>query len=181
MGEEARGVRVWDPLVRVVHWSVAVAFVVAYFSHGGYLPVHRATGYLISALVVVRIAWGFVGSAHARFEDFIVGPRRVLSYLALLARSREPRYIGHNPAGGVMIVALLVLLATLCTSGIVLDTPSYRDDAGVKQVHDLLTDAMLGCIAMHVIGVAYTSWRQRENLVAAMITGRKRPSCDSRT
>ncbi len=173
MAGEAR-VRVWDPLVRVVHWSVVIAFVVAYFSHGGYLRVHRVAGYVISALVVIRIAWGFVGSPHARFADFVPGPRRLGSYFMLLARRREPRHIGHNPAGAVMIVVLLVLLAALCATGIVLDTPRFRDDADFKQVHDLLTDATLVCIVLHVAGVVVTSWRQRENLVAAMITGRKR-------
>jgi cytochrome b len=170
----ARCVRVWDPLVRVVHWSVGVAFVVAYFSHGGYLPVHRATGYLISALVVVRIAWGFVGPPHARFSDFVPGPRKLGAYLARLAKGREPRYIGHNPAGGVSVVALLALLAAVCATGIALDTPRYRDDGDFKQVHDMLTDATLAFIALHVIGVAYESWRHRENLVAAMISGLKR-------
>lgn len=181
MAGEARWVQVWDPLVRVVHWSVVAAFVAAYFSHGGYLPVHRLAGYAITALVAVRMVWGFVGSPHARFVDFVAGPRKLGNYLRLLAHGREPRHIGHNPAGGVMIMVLLLLLAALCTTGIVLDTPWFRDDGDVKEVHDLLTDAMLVCIALHVIGVVFTSWRHRENLVAAMITGRKRPSCDSRT
>jgi len=178
MTDGTRGVHVWDPLVRVVHWSVAVAFVVAWFSHGGYLRVHRLAGYAITALVAVRIAWGFLGSPHARFADFIPGPRKLGAYLGLLVRGREPRHLGHNPAGGVMIVALLVLLAALCATGIVLDTPWFRDDADMKEVHDLLTDAMLVCIVLHVIGVVFTSWRQRENLVAAMITGRKRADDD---
>jgi cytochrome b len=174
MASEGRGVRVWDPLVRVVHWSVVVAFVVAWFSHGGYLRVHRLAGYAITVLVAVRIVWGFVGSPHARFADFISGPGKLGTYFVLLARGREPRHLGHNPAGGVMIVVLLVLLAALCATGIVLDTPWFRDDGDMKEVHDLLTDAMLVCTVLHVAGVAFTSWRQRENLVAAMITGRKR-------
>jgi cytochrome b len=174
MTEEARGVRVWDPLVRVVHWSVVAAFVVAYFSHGGYLVAHRFAGYAITALVVVRIVWGLVGSPHARFTDFVPGPRKLGTYLGLLVRGREPRHIGHNPAGGAMIVVLLVLLAAVCVTGIVLDTPRFRDDGDFKEVHDLLTDATLFCIVLHLIGVAFMSWRHRENLVAAMISGRKR-------
>jgi cytochrome b len=174
MTEATRGVPVWDPLVRVVHWSVVAAFVVAWFSHGGYLRVHRLAGYAITALVAVRIVWGFIGSPHARFADFIAGPHKLGTYLGLLVRGREPRHIGHNPAGGVMIVVLLILLAALCGTGIVLDTPWFRDDGDMKDMHDLLTDAMLVCIALHVAGVVFTSWRHRENLVAAMITGRKR-------
>lgn len=165
---------VWDPVVRLVHWALVAAFVVAYFSHGGYLAVHRISGYVITALVILRIVWGFVGSPHARFSDYVVGPRKLGNYLGLLVRGREPRHIGHNPAGGAMIVVLLVLLAALCVTGFVLDTPQFRDDGDFKQVHDLLTNAAVVCIVLHVIGVAYASWRHRENLVGAMITGRKR-------
>jgi cytochrome b len=166
--------RVWDPLIRLLHWALVAAFVVAWFSHGGYLPVHRISGYLIAALVVVRVAWGFAGSAHARFSDFVVGPGKLAAYLRLMVRAREPRYIGHNPAGGAMIVVLLLLLAALCATGLALDTPRLRDDGNLKQIHDLLTDATLLCIALHVVGVAYVSWRHGENLVLSMVSGRKR-------
>ncbi len=167
-------VRVWDPLVRIFHWALVVAFVVAYFSHGGYLAVHRISGYAIAALVAVRVVWGFVGPAHARFASFVTGPRALTAYLGLLVRGREPRHIGHNPAGGAMIVVLLALLAALSATGFVLDTPAFRDDRDFKEVHDLLTDATVVCIVLHLAGVALASWRHRENLVAAMITGRKR-------
>lgn len=174
MAGQARSVRVWDPLVRLAHWLLVVAFVVAYFAHGGYLAVHRFAGYAIVALVAIRIAWGFVGPERARFTDFVPSPRALGTYVASLLRAREPRHIGHNPAGGVMIVMLLILLAALCATGIVLDTPRFRDDSDFKEVHDLLTDATLVCVALHVLGVAWASWRHRENLLMAMITGRKR-------
>jgi len=166
--------RVWDPLVRLVHWALVAAFVVAWLSHGGYLPVHRISGYVIGVLVAVRVAWGFAGPSHARFSDFVVSPGKLAGYLGLLARAHEPRYVGHNPAGGVMILVLLILLAALCATGLMLDTPRFRDDGDFKQVHDLLTDATLVCILLHLIGVAHASWRHRENLVAAMFSGRKR-------
>jgi len=167
-------VRVWDPLVRLFHWALVAAFVVAWFSHGGYLPLHRVSGYIVAALVAVRVAWGFVGSPRARFADFVPGPRKLFDYLGLLVRGREPRHIGHNPAGRAMIVVMLVLLAALSVTGVVLDTPWFRDDRDFKEVHDLLTDAMVVCIVLHLAGVAHASWRHRENLVAAMISGRKR-------
>jgi cytochrome b len=167
-------VRVWDPFVRVFHWGVAAAFVVAYFSHGGYLAVHRVAGYAIAALVALRVLWGFVGSPHARFADFVPGPRKLSAYLGELVRGREPRHLGHNPAGAVMIVVLLALLAAVCATGVVVDTPRFRDDRDLQGVHEILTHATLACIVLHLAGVAYASWRQRENLVAAMISGRKR-------
>jgi cytochrome b len=104
----------------------------------------------------------------------VTGPRKLASYLSLVARGREPRYLGHNPAGGAMIIVLLVLLAALCVTGLILDTPRFRDDRDFKEVHDILTDVSLACIVLHVLGVAYASWRHQENLVAAMLTGRKR-------
>jgi cytochrome b len=174
MPAERARLRVWDPLVRIFHWALAAAFVVAWFSHGGYLALHRLSGYAIAALVAVRIFWGFVGPPHARFGDFVRGPGELAAYVGLLVRGREPRHIGHNPAGGAMIVVLLAVLAALSATGVLLDTPSFRDDGRVKQVHDALTDAALVCIALHLAGVAYASWRHRENLVAAMISGNKR-------
>ena len=173
MAGEPPRVRVWDPFVRVFHWAVVATFVVAYFSHGGYLAVHRISGYVLAALVLLRVLWGFLGPPHARFADFVTGPG-LATYLGLLVRGREPRHLGHNPAGGAMIVVLLVLLAALSVTGLVLDTPQFRDDRDFKQVHDILTDVAVGCIVLHLVGVAYASWRHRENLVAAMITGRKR-------
>jgi len=166
--------RVWDPLVRFMHWALVAAFGVAYFSHGGYLAVHRVSGYVIAGIVVARVAWGFVGSQHARFADFMTGPARLVAYLGLLVRGREPRHVGHNPAGAAMIVVMLLLLAALSVTGVMLDTPRFRDDRDFKEIHDLLTDATLVCIVLHLAGVAHASWRHRENLVAAMLTGRKR-------
>jgi cytochrome b len=168
-------VRVWDPLVRVTHWGIVASFLSGYMSHGGYLFVHRFAGYVLVVLVAARVVWGFVGPETARFGTFVAGPRRLAVYLGQLLRRREPRYVGHNPAGAAMIVVLLLLLGAVCATGIVLDTPAYRDDRSFKQVHDLLTDATLVCVVLHLAGVAYASWHHRENLIAAMFTGTKRP------
>jgi len=166
--------RVWDLFVRTFHWALVAAFVVAYFSHGGYLGAHRVAGYIILALVLARVAWGFVGPQFARFASFVPGAGKLATYIGQLLRGREPRHLGHNPAGGVMIVVLLVLLAALSATGIALDTPRFRDDSDFKEIHDLLTDAALVCIVLHLVGVIYASWRHHENLIAAMITGWKR-------
>ena len=167
-------VRVWDPVVRVTHWGIVAAFLVGYVSHGGYLFVHRVSGYALLALVAVRIAWGFLGPESARFARFVPAPRRLFAYLGQLLRGREPRFIGHNPAGGAMIVVLLALLLAVCVTGLVLDTPAFRDDRSFKQVHDAISDGIVACVFLHLLGVAHASWRHRENLVAAMFTGMKR-------
>jgi cytochrome b len=115
--EPSREVAVWDPLVRVGHWIVVVAFFVAYFTEDELLGVHSWAGYVVAAYVAIRVVWGFIGSEHARFSDFAYGPIQAARYLAALARSRAQRYLGHSPAGAVMVFALLFGLAGSALTG----------------------------------------------------------------
>lgn len=180
------GIKVWDPLVRVFHWTLVVAFFTAYLTEGEVMPLHAYAGYLIAALVAVRLIWGFIGSEHARFRDFVRGPRAVLGYLGELRRGREPRYVGHNPAGGVMIVLLLISLIVTSVLGLVV----YGAEEGAgplagwlagaeglghtaEEVHGFFANFTLVLVGLHVAGVALESLRHRENLVRAMITGYK--------
>ena len=100
-------VRIWDPFVRLSHWIVALGFFVAYLTEDDLLTVHVWAGYVVGGLVVLRLIWGFIGPRHARFTDFVYGPRSVLSYLLDLVLFRAKRYLGHSPAGGSMAPSLL--------------------------------------------------------------------------
>lgn len=111
----AKTVRVWDPFVRIAHWSLVILFAVSYLSEGEPEWLHTWSGYIIAGLVVLRILWGFVGSQHARFSDFVTGPFKALRYLVDMLRGTSPRYLGHSPAGGAMTIALI--LALLVTTG----------------------------------------------------------------
>jgi cytochrome b len=111
-------IRVWDPLVRLFHWSLVVTFTVAYFTGDEDNLVHIWSGYAVIGLVIFRILWGFIGSRHARFSDFLASPARVLDYLKSLAARQPERYLGHNPAGGWMIVLLLIAILLTSISGI---------------------------------------------------------------
>jgi len=118
------GILVWDPLVRFGHWALVAAFAVAYFSaaEGASGPGvwHVWSGYLVGSIVVLRVVWGFVGPRHARFSDFVYGPLKTLVYLRdLLLLGGTRRYLGHSPAGGAMVIALLICLAATVATGVV--------------------------------------------------------------
>jgi len=169
-----RTVRVWDPLVRIGHWTLVAAVAVAWLSHEGPAVLHDNAGYLALAVVALRLLWGFLGPRPARFADFLCGPAATLAYARALAAGREPRFLGHNPLGGWMILALLATVAATGVSGWLAGTDAFWGVAWVEELHGALADALLALVALHVAGVLVTSWRHGENLVRAMLTGRKR-------
>ena len=167
-------VKVWDPFVRIFHWSLATCFVLAYATGDEIERVHIAAGYTIAGLLSARILWGFVGPRHARFSNFVRPPREVLAYVRDVALLRAPRYIGHNPAGGAMIMALLVALAGTCVTGYMMITDAYWGSKMLEHVHEFLANSTIGLVVAHVLGVLIASFEHRENLVVSMISGRKR-------
>ncbi|WIW43471.1 cytochrome b/b6 domain-containing protein [Bradyrhizobium sp. 62B] len=169
-------IKVWDPFVRVFHWSLAGLFLLAYATGDEIEKVHIAAGYAIAGLLALRIVWGFVGPHHARFSDFVRSPRAVLTYLRDVALLRAPRYLGHNPAGGMMVVALIVTLLGTCTTGYMMTTGSFWGAKWVEEVHETFAHITIGLVVVHVLGVLVASFEHRESLVTAMITGRKRAS-----
>lgn len=171
---EPRTVKVWDPLVRIFHWSLVAAFVTAWATGDELQKVHEIAGYTIAGLLVFRVVWGLLGSTHARFTDFVRQPSVVAGYLADTARLRARRYLGHNPAGGAMILALLVMLSVICATGIMMTTDAFWGVEWVEETHEIVVNLTLVLVGLHLAGVAIASFEHRENLVAAMVTGRKR-------
>jgi cytochrome b len=167
-------VRVWDPLVRIFHWSLVLAFFGAYAlgDDGGWW--HQTLGYSVLGLVAFRLLWGMVGTRYARFSSFAPTPRKVISYLRDLVARREARHLGHNPAGAVMIMALLLVLIGTGTTGWLLTTDAFWGSEALEGVHEGFVNSTLFLIGLHIAGVVFSSLRHRENLVRAMFTGRKR-------
>ena len=172
-------VKVWDPLVRTGHWALVASIAAAWFTREGWGPVHEWTGYAALALVALRVIWGWTGPRHARFSQFVHGPAQTLGYALRMLQRSEPRHIGHNPLGAWMILALLLVAAAAGLSGWLYTTDRYWGDERVEDLHEALAVTLLVLGAVHVAGVIAASARHRENLVGAMIHGRKRaPSGD---
>ena len=166
--------KVWDPLVRIGHWLLVLSIVLAWLTRAGEGDWHEWIGYVSLAVIAVRVAWGWLGTSHARFGEFVRSPAITLRYSRQLLAGREPRYIGHNPVGGWMIIALLLDAALTGISGWLYTTDRFWGVEWIETVHSTLADSLLLLAAAHVAGVTFSSWRHRENLVAAMFHGRKR-------
>jgi cytochrome b len=169
-----REIRVWDPLVRIFHWSVVAGCLLnlAIFTDGK--AIHRWIGYGVAAALAIRIVWGFVGTQHARFSDFAPRPAAFVTYLKALVRGKEPRFLGHNPAGAVMMLALMALLAAVSITGWMLTLDSYFGNEPLEDLHEALANSILFFAGLHVAAALFESWKHDENLVWSMITGRKR-------
>jgi cytochrome b len=170
----ATTVRVWDPLVRIFHWSLVASFVVAWISADEWDALHIWAGYAAAALIAFRLVWGLIGPRYARFTQFLCTPGAVVAYLKDLMSGRERRYLGHNPAGGAMILALILSLAALCLSGWMSTLDMFWGENWVQELHEALANLLLALVGLHLAGVFLASLKHHENLVRAMITGRKR-------
>ena len=167
-------VRVWDPLVRIFHWSLVGLFTFAFLTGDEWQTPHETAGYIIAGLIAFRVIWGFVGSRHARFFSFIYRPSTVAGFVADTVRMKARRYLGHNPAGGLMVIALLIVIIAISVTGWMMTTDAYWGVGWVEDLHEVSAFSALSLIALHIGGVIVASFEHGENLVRAMVTGRKR-------
>ena len=189
-------IAVWDLPVRLFHWTlvilVAVTAATGFLEAGSLLQLHVLAGTTIAALVGFRLVWGFTGSTYARFKSFVTSPRETLHHIAGLRSGSASAHVGHNPVGGWMILALLATLTLLAVTGAMVlggtlkDGPlapfiSFATGRAVKEAHEVLAFALLGLVALHVLGVVAESLRTRDNLVAAMVRGWKARQADAET
>ncbi len=186
---EEQYVRAWDLPTRLFKWSLVALILTAWISSGFSDPdmlVHKAAGYGILVLLVYRVLWGIVGGSTARFSNFVRSPSAAWNYLKNLRNKRAAHYLGHNPAGGLMVIGLLfvcavqVLLGLFSSDGVTAAGP-FADMAGdtisgwAASIHDTwFYVAILGLAFLHIAANLYYQFVKRENLIGAMVTGRKR-------
>lgn len=192
-------VRVWDLVVRFGHWCLAALFLTAYLTEGKPMWLHSSAGYGVLIVIAFRVLWGLIGTTHARFRDFAYPPREVIAYLKSLLARNPRHYLGHNPAGGAMVFALLLSLTCTAGSGMALyaagsgrgpvaaaaallrgetlsDSGKYPRTGNKRlweDTHEILANTTLCLVLLHIGGVLASSFAHRENLVRAMLTGRK--------
>jgi cytochrome b len=184
---ELARIRLWDLPVRVVHWSFALLLPALWWTwQAGQMPAHRLLGYAMLALLLFRIYWGLVGSASARFAAFVKGPRAIAAYArTLFSHSAEP-VVGHNPLGAWSVVALLASIAAQIALGLFAQDldglesgplaawVTYEQADSAREWHRVIFYVLLGFTVLHLCAVAFYLLVKRDNLVAPMITGRKR-------
>ncbi|MDB0570640.1 cytochrome b/b6 domain-containing protein [Ralstonia solanacearum] len=166
-------VLVWDRVVRCTHWGVAALVLWELYEDSGG-PLHRSLGYAAVALVAVRLAWGWIGSEAARFRTWVPRPAEVVRYLKALCAGRAPRHLSHNPAGAVAMLAMWTLILALGATGWLSRLDAFWGEDWPKDLHGLLADALAVLIVIHVAAAIAMSVFHKDNLIRAMITGRKR-------
>lgn len=171
--DSPREVTVWDPLVRLFHWTMVACFAGAWLTADSehWRQWHVAFGYTMAGLVVFRLVWGLVGPRHARFVNFVRGPRAVGRYLRSLLGPAPEHHLGHNPAGALAIVLLLALTTLTAASG----WATYSELGGewLEELHEGAANTLMAVVLVHLAGVAVSSLLHHENLVRSMFTGRK--------
>lgn len=178
-------VPVWDAPVRLFHWALAALVVFSYVTAkvgGSWMEWHMRSGYSILALLMFRIAWGFVGSSTARFSGFVRGPAAARDYLRAHLSGRRPQVVGHNPLGGWMVLAFFAILLTQATSGLFVDDGIFTQGplaakasnatvSRMGKVHAWNQWLIVGAVALHLVAIAVYQWGLETNLIGPMLHG----------
>jgi cytochrome b len=170
---EVTSVKVWDWPVRVFHWTLAASVIGAYVTGESedFERLHHTLGWVAAGLIAFRVVWGLVGTRYARFSEFVRGPAQVWSYIKSLRSSEPQHFVGHNPVGAVAVILLMALVALSVYTGwlaLAEDAAEWLEDA-----HEIASNTLIILVVVHVLGVLWSSRTHGENLLKAMLTGRK--------
>lgn len=163
-----RNIRVWDWPLRLFHWLLVIAIAVAFLSSEEDSAInqwHVLSGWVAAVLIAFRLVWGFVGGEHSRFTDFI-RPSRIADHISALLSGRREASLGHNPLGAIAVVLLLALTAATVWTG------AFGGEAS-EDLHEVIAWTLLAMVGLHIVAVIVMSLLERENLVRAMVTGKK--------
>jgi cytochrome b len=175
--ERPARVTVWPLWLRLGHWLLAGSVILAFATHEGDEGLHQALGYVALAAAALRVVMGWATRLpQARFDHFLRAPAATLAYARQVLSGRAPRFVGHNPLGGWMMAALLANALACGVTGWLFTTDRFYGLEWLEELHGLLGHAFLPLLALHVAGAIHASRQHRENLVAAMLHGRKRPA-----
>lgn len=172
MKSSRQSVLVWDPIVRITHWSVAALVLWDIYEDSGG-PLHRNLGYAAACLVLVRVAWGIAGSGAGNIREWIPGRRSLVAYVKAAVAGHPPRYLGHNPLGAMMMLALWILILSLVVTGWMSRLDRFWGEDGPKDIHAILAYVLLALVCLHVVAAVLMGRLHQENLILAMVTGRK--------
>ena len=178
-------IKVWDPLVRLFHWSLVLSFFLAFITEDDWINLHVAAGYAVAMLIGFRLVLGLIGPRYARFTQFIKSPAQVIHYLKKMLQFDVPHYIGHNPAAAAMIISLLISIIIVSITGMAIIAAEGQGPlagtffAGfnaewMEEIHEFFANFTMLLVLLHVAGVFISSMMEGENLVRAMVTGRKK-------
>lgn len=180
-------IKVWDIFIRFFHWSLVLTFLIAYLTEDDFMTLHTVAGYSIIALICLRLIWGFIGTEHARFKDFIYPLATVKEFIKNTLSANAKRYIGHNPAGGLMILLMLISIVVTSITGVIVEgmensgpfaeqlhnSGEMLEDV-FEEIHEFFANFSLLLIFLHIAGVMVESIIHKENLIKSMVTGLKR-------
>lgn len=166
-------VRVWDPLVRVFHWSLVGCVLLNSWVVEEGETIHQWLGYAAAALVGLRLVWAVIGSRHARFADWFPTPRRVHDHLSALRRGELPVHTGHNPLGALMMLTLMAMVLGLGLTGWLQGTDAFWGVEWVQDLHEGLAETLVWLAALHAAAALVMGRIERTRLIKAMVTGVK--------
>lgn len=171
--ESARDIAVWDPLVRLIHWSLALTILLNGALVEEESKLHEWIGYVALALVVLRLVWGIVGPRHARFSAFPPSPMGAIRHIRSILVGDRIVHLSHNPIGALMVYNLWLTVIVLGATGYMMTTLQFFGVDWVEEAHEFAFGWLLFSVALHVAGIAFETWRSGVNLVRSMVSGRK--------
>ena len=173
MSTAPQTIKIWDGFVRFFHWSVACLFLLDFWVLEDGDPLHEWAGYVLGALVLLRIIWGFIGPQNARFSNFMPTPEGINSHLQKLKTGQlDPRH-GHNPLGGAMVMLLLFLLILVAVSGWMLTLDMFWGEDWVEEFHEISANVTMAAVVVHVSAIILVEKLTNISLIKTMLTGKR--------